>query len=340
MNTALARPPRSLARSSIDPWSPLCLVDDVRPSMRRLRDADQPMVLATLYQANGSTPRSPGTQMLIAHDHVEGQFSGNCVEADVERHAIGVLDDGISRRLRYGAGSPWWDIRLACGSGIDIFLEYVAPDDAALVALLDLADRRTTATWQSQSDGHNCVVSDDLQPTLKWSPDPFMIERRFNPVDRLFIVGHDPVAIGLTHLAALAAFETHLIVPFGPEHGPAIGGVKYHRSSAKSVFGAFPPDAWTSVIVATHEAGTVDAALAAAFDNAAGYVGVVGAAHRRSALIERLIDAGSNPDRVEQVHMPVGMAGLGKAPWDVAVSILADVMRIRNERVLLSGLAL
>ena len=102
-------------------WPSFGLEDDIRPALARLAAAGQPAVLATLYAAQGGSPRGVGAQMLFGPDEVTGYLSGGCVEADVAIHAEAVLASGEPRRLLYGVGGPA-DVRLPCGGSIEVLL--------------------------------------------------------------------------------------------------------------------------------------------------------------------------------------------------------------------------
>src|SRR5215203_6675977 len=132
------------------------MAEDVRPALRAARDARRPMVLATLVAVDGGGPRPPGTQMVFAEGIVAGYFSGGCVEGDIAGHAAQCLEDGQPRRLIYGEGSPWPDIRLLCGARIEVFLERVQPDDGALEELLRLTEAREPALWVSDGKRRAC----------------------------------------------------------------------------------------------------------------------------------------------------------------------------------------
>ena len=117
-------------------WPLFGMAEDVRPALRAARDAGKPMVLATLVAVDGGGPRPEGTQMVFAPGIIAGYFSGGCVEGDVAGHAEACLVDGEARTLVYGEGSPWPDIRLLCGARIEIVMERLAADDAALAEIL------------------------------------------------------------------------------------------------------------------------------------------------------------------------------------------------------------
>ena len=87
---------------------------------RRRAGRQQPCAVATIIALDGSGPRPVGTQMVVGDGLLSGFLSGGCLEADVIGHAEGCLADGQPRRLTYGHGSPWPDIRLLCGARISM----------------------------------------------------------------------------------------------------------------------------------------------------------------------------------------------------------------------------
>ena len=132
------------------------LPDDVRPALRRAVDQGAPAALATLYAVEGGAPRGVGAQMVYAAGELSGFLSGGCVEADVARHALGVLSERRPRRLVYGEGGPP-DVRLACGSRIEVLIEAIEPGDPALRDLLALAEARLPALWLSDGEVRACI---------------------------------------------------------------------------------------------------------------------------------------------------------------------------------------
>ena len=111
------------------------------------------VVLVTLVGIAGSSPRALGAQMAVAADgDYRGSFSGGCIEAAIVAEALAVLDDGETRMVRFGAGSPYIDIRLPCGGGIDLLFT-PRPDAAALGAILAVLDKREPAAMRLSRHG-------------------------------------------------------------------------------------------------------------------------------------------------------------------------------------------
>ena len=283
------------------------------------------MALATLTSVEGGGPRPPGTQMVFADGIVAGYFSGGCVESDVADHAVACLEDGEPRRLVYGAGSPWPDIQLLCGARIEIFVERVAADDPALAELLQAQDERRPVVWVS--DGHRRVCGE--------APAPFAgaIVQSFEPTPRLVVIGADPTALAIASLGAQAGLETTLVRPKGPTAPPPLPGVAYRRDDPAAALSAIGTDEWTAIAIATHNLEMDQEALAAALPSAAGYVGLLGASKRLAERLAPLRAAGFPEARLQQLHAPIGLDIGGKAPWEVALSVIGEIVALRHARL-------
>jgi xanthine dehydrogenase accessory factor len=301
------------------------MTGDVRPTLREVRDAGLSCTLATLIAVEGGGPRPVGTQMVFAAGFVAGYFSGGCVESDVADHAFACLADGEPRTLVYGEGSPWPDIQLLCGARIEIFLERVAPDDAALAELLSAHQYRRPMVWVS--DGYTRQCAEDLSP---W-PEAAVV-RDHDPTPRLIVVGADPTALAIAQLGAQSEFETTLVRPKGPAAGPPLPGVAYSRAEPHEAFAAIGVDAWTAIAIATHDLETDRAALRAALPSAASYVGLLGARRRIADRLAPLRAEGAPEHLFAKLHAPIGLAIGGKAPWEVAASVIGEIMALRYPR--------
>ena len=314
-----------IVREPLPEWPLFGMTDDVRPALRRARDAANPCVLATLTAVEGGGPRPPGTQMVFAPGVVAGYFSGGCVESDVADHAFACLADGEPRRLVYGQGSPWPDIRLLCGARIEIFLERVAPDDPALSELLDAQRARRPVVWVSDGVARRCAEAVEPWPEA-------VVLRHYLPVPRLIVVGGDPTALAIAQLGALAEFETTLVRSKGPQTPPPIPGLAYRRDEPKAAFAAIGVDEWTAIAIATHDLETDRAALHAALPSGASYVGLLGARRRIADRLAPLRADGASEEMFDKLRAPIGLDIGGKAPWEVAVSVIGEIMALRYAR--------
>ena len=299
--------------------------EDVRPAMRRAAEAAQALVLATLVSVEGGGPRPEGTQMVFAPGILAGYFSGGCVEGDVAGHAWACLADGSPRTLVYGEGSPWPDIRLLCGARIEIFLERITPADSALAELLAATAERRPVRYVSDGTARACAAEVSPWPEA-------VVSRRYDPTPRLVVVGGDPTALAIAELGVKSGFETTLVRPKGPDTPPPIAGVAYRRDEPGEALAAIDLDPWTSVAVATHDLETDRAALKAALPSSAGYVGLLGARRRLAGRLAELQVEGMAESALARLHAPIGLDIGGKAPFEVAVSVIGEITALRYAR--------
>ncbi len=83
------------------------------------------VALATVVTTWGSAPRPAGSQLAVnERGEFVGSVSGGCVEAAVVEEARGVMRDGAPRLLEYGVTQERaWEVGLACGGSIQVFVE-------------------------------------------------------------------------------------------------------------------------------------------------------------------------------------------------------------------------
>jgi xanthine/CO dehydrogenase XdhC/CoxF family maturation factor len=100
---------------------------EVLNSIDEWRAEGHRVALATVTKVKGSAPRPPGAKMAISDDgRWVGSVSGGCVEAAVLEEAAKVLGGDPPKRVTFGITDEMvWDVGLACGGIIDVFIEPV-----------------------------------------------------------------------------------------------------------------------------------------------------------------------------------------------------------------------
>ncbi|WP_269715195.1 XdhC family protein [Caulobacter sp. NIBR2454] len=307
----------------LNPWPTFGFSDDARPALARALQKG-PAILVTIVDLQGGGPRPVGTQMVFGTDETSGFLSGGCIEADVALHAAACLADGEPRRLVYGAGSPWPDIRLLCGARLEVLVERIMPDDAAAAALKVFAKTRQPAAWLTDGAQRACTLADLAQP---W---PGAIRLRFEPAPRLIVFGGDPTALAIASLGVSCGHETILVRPNGPIDPPPIAGLTYSRDTPQRALDAIGLDPWTAVAVCHHDMDLDEAALLAALPSPAPYVGLLGARSRLPERLARLRNAGISEGHLTKLRAPIGLDLGGKAPFEIAVAVLGEIMAVRN----------
>jgi len=153
--------------------------------------------------------------------------------------------------------------------------------------------------------------------------------RSYARAPRLFIVGAAHISQFLAPMAALAGFEVIVIDPrrafASSERFP---GVSLIDTWPDEAFERIKLDATSAVVTLTHDPKIDDPALIAALGSPAFYVGALGSTRTHAKRVARLTEAGLG-DKVARIHAPVGLDLGGRAPREIAVSVLAEVIQVR-----------
>ena len=93
------------------------------------RDAGRGVAIATVVSTWGSSPRPTGSQVVIDDGgRFEGSVSGGCIEGEVIREGLEVIEDGEPRLLDFGVTDEQaWEVGLACGGTVQVYVERLEP---------------------------------------------------------------------------------------------------------------------------------------------------------------------------------------------------------------------
>lgn len=100
---------------------------DLLDQIQRWRADGQGVAVATVISTWGSAPCAAGSQLVVNEEgSFQGSVSGGCIEGAVIEQALLVIEAGGIERLRFGVTNEMaWEVGLACGGDIEIFLERV-----------------------------------------------------------------------------------------------------------------------------------------------------------------------------------------------------------------------
>jgi len=101
--------------------------DDVLQVAEQWIGEGRKVALGTVVRTWGSSPRQAGSRIAVRDDGAfVGSVSGGCVEGAVIEEALASMQDGRVRNLEFGVSDQQaWDVGLACGGRIAIFVEPV-----------------------------------------------------------------------------------------------------------------------------------------------------------------------------------------------------------------------
>jgi xanthine dehydrogenase accessory factor len=155
------------------------------------------------------------------------------------------------------------------------------------------------------------------------------------PPPRLIVFGAVDFAAALCRVARAAGWRPFVIDPRSrfatPERFPdAEAVIAQWPAEALAQLGGI--DRATYLAVLTHDPKLDDAALVAALDSDAPYVGAMGSRRAQAKRRERLVAAGVPDEQIERIAAPIGLDLGGMSAEETAVSIMAELIAVRNGR--------
>ena len=91
-------------------------------------NSNQAVVLATVIQTWGSSPRAVGSRMIVNDKgDFSGSVSGGCIETAVVRECINLIKENkLFKKIEFKVSNKSaWEVGLACGGEITIFIEEI-----------------------------------------------------------------------------------------------------------------------------------------------------------------------------------------------------------------------
>ena len=277
--------------------------------------------LATLVAIDGSSPRPVGAQIAVSEDGAHcGVISSGCAEEAIIATTLQALEDGTTHITRYGKDSPFLDIELPCGSGLDILfsgngVEALTAEVTALHAL-----RRTA--YVSMADDLSLSVADTATPkAMAYSPDY-----------HLHIFGAGP---HFTCFAELAHSLGYRIFAHSTDAAAlaqlTARGIDGQTMTHQTAFDSDGFDAHSAVITLFHEHNLEVLILQAALNSEAHFIGALGSRKTHTQRLDILKMQGPYVRPTSDIVGPVGLDIGAADPTEIALSIMAQIVAHRRK---------
>jgi len=312
--------------------------------LRALRDwraAGRHALLATVVRTWGSSPRPVGSTLALREDGaVVGSVSGGCIEDDlIARHTGGAFQ-APPELLRYGIDADEAHrFGLPCGGTLELMLEF-DPDAAALASLVaSLESGRLMRRRVALADGTVSLAETHEPEAL--SLDGQALAATFGPEFRMLLIGAGALSEYLATMAQFSGFAVTVCDPRTEYSGHwSVPGVTLAPGMPDDVVTAFRPDRRSCVIALTHDPKLDDLALLEALGTEAFYVGAIGSRRNNAARRERLAQHFDMPPEIlSRLRGPIGLYIGSKTPPEIAVSVMAEVLAVKNGVVLPAEMA-
>ena len=280
-------------------------------------------VLAIIIRTEGPSYRSVGAAMVFGDDDNRyGSLSSGCIEADLAIHASNVRNNKLPQQIVYGRGSPYLDIQLPCGGGLEILL-LPQPSEQELELLNSVERLRETVVLALDLKTGRITQSSLRDTTLNDTEFHFKLV----PEMRFVVFGKGPEAYTFANLVHSLGNSGALVSP----DLETLEKAKVENWEIRTIVHAHCPtdlgiDNRTAVTCFFHdhewEAPILRDVLA--FDSF--YVGCQGSLRTSNNRLTELENLGVSAAKRSSVRGPIGLIQSARNSNTLAVSVLAEIL--------------
>lgn len=156
-----------------------------------------------------------------------------------------------------------------------------------------------------------------------------------HPTGTVYIFGAGHVGECVAHLSAYVDFKAVVLddrADFAsPERVPDADRIVVVDSFHQS-FEELTVDEDSYVVIVTRGHAHDKTVLSQALRSKAGYIGMIGSRRKTKLIFEALLQEGFSQEDIQRVHAPIGLPIGGETPQEIAVSIIAEMIQIRNRK--------
>ena len=290
-----------------------------------------PVWLVTVIETWGSAPRPPGALLAMRGDgQVVGSVSGGCVEDDlIERVRHGervgrpsLINYGVSKEEAARFGLP-------CGGNLRLVQEPLEGTGWIDEVLSRTTRHELVARVLDMDNGSVRVEAAARGEAFRF--DGHVLRALFGPRWRMLIVGAGQLSRVLAQMALALDFEVICCDPRDEYHlSWNVPGSTFSKAMPDDLVLELQLDPHSAVIAVTHDPKLDDMVLLEALKSPAFYVGALGSRSNTATRKQRLALFDLSAAEIDRLHGPIGLDLGSKTPAEIAVSILAEVIAVRN----------
>ncbi|MUL35725.1 XdhC family protein [Gloeocapsopsis dulcis] len=297
-------------------------------------------VLATVVSVTGSVPREIGAKMLVCRDRTIGTVGGGAGEAKVIRQALEVLATGEKQFVEVDlSGALQRETQGVCGGTMQLWLERWGGDDAVknlsqIISILSRGECGTLVTPFSGDLQPYLEVGDNEPHSPQGLPKARHKEAAFRecliPLPTLLIVGAGHVAVPLAAMAAMIGFRVTVVddrAEFATrERFPQAAAVVAQPLTLALKCARNPQ----YIALVTRGIQHDLEALRFLLQKPAKYIGMIGSRKRVRMVHQQLQQEGYPPEVLASIYAPIGLDIGALTPGEIAVSICAELIKVRR----------
>lgn len=336
-------------------------------------ESDHPVVLVSIVDVQGSSPRHRGAKMVVIEDgQGHGTIGGSLFEAQTIEEAKDVLTTHRSKIIDFDLANDGRDsIGMICGGKAKVLLDYIpatkenielfrcwydktiAGDSFYFLTHVSTIKGKTSISNRSlqfhngQIFGHSFLPVAQLKKlqaelsnisitTIVPMGDASVVVDPIRNLKILYCFGAGHVAMPTAHIAATVGFRVVVI----DDRAEFASTERFPDAEQVCVIRDYSKalkgleiDKDSFIVIMTRGHRYDRVVLEQALKTEAGYVGMISSRQKRDVIYQALLAKGITKQELERIHSPIGIDIGSETPEEIAVSIVAELINERTKQV-------
>ena len=345
-------------------------MNDLYQIIHKFIDKKENFVLATILDKSGSAPREQGTKMIIKKDFsIIGTIGGGIFEAMAIKLSSEIFKSGICITRKFSLTNEGASaLGAACGGDVKLLLEYIDYNDNEMMEIYKKASElkrkdinfmlvtkipengegvRGIDKWICTEIGFWGQENDTVQSIFRKirgdfknitfqkvveGGEEYLIEPIFS-YETVYILGAGHVAQKIADITKMLDFKTIVL----DDREEFANRERFKTADEVKVIPSFDNllnnikvDCRSYIIIVTRGHAFDQEVLAQMLKTDAKYIGMIGSKTKRDVVYECLMNEGYTVRDLERVYCPIGLPISAQTPEEIAVSITAELVKVRR----------
>lgn len=299
------------------------------------------VILLYVLTSEGSSPGRQGFKMAVGADQTfEGSIGGGIMEHKFVEMAKSILaNEAVQKKDLYKQVHSKTDADnqsgMICSGEQTIFLHAVSDVDIVAVEKIIRAEQENLGgTLLLSAPGVNYtseIATENFYYEVE--EERFLLKEKIGFKNTLHIIGGGHCALALSRLMSQMDFYIHLY-----DDRKALDTIskntfvheKHLLTSLSDVGSCIREQQNLFVVIMTFGYRTDDLALRSLIHKKFTYIGVLGSRKKIGQMFKAYREEGISKEKIECIHAPIGLPIKSQTPVEIAVSIAAEIIRVKN----------
>jgi xanthine dehydrogenase accessory factor len=304
-------------------------------------------MLLVVAASSGSSPGRAGYKMAVAaNGELSGSIGGGIMEVNLVEQSRAILTDPIAahhlspilieQEHRKNSEHP---SGMICSGRQTVIRKIIGPDELERVEVVITALKQGNepsliisesefGTFPAEAPPQNFPL-----PNFERAGDTFRYIDKLGPKNELYIIGGGHCSLALSELISRLDFKI-TVFDDRPLLSTIVKNAFAHRVTIVDRYDLIGDQIVGGdnvyVVVMTLGYKTDEIVIRALLDKAFKFFGVLGSKAKMKTLLTALAKEGVSPEKLDRIHTPVGLRINSHTPEEIAVSIAAEIISVKN----------